>query len=113
MLGLKEMAHRMATEQWDMKRDTKKYIHYIMCSAQCEELCSELDTLNLHELRMIQGCGVPGEAWEYCNALIKKRKQEVNALIAEQGRTAKMTVETNSFSEGGDIGESAVRPSES
>ena len=96
-----------------MKQDTKKYVKYLMCSAKPEDLMEELESLNLNELRMVQGCGVPGEAWTYCNELIRKRKKEVHALIMEQGAKASMSVETGSDGESENDGTSSIRTSES
>jgi hypothetical protein len=59
-----------------------------------DRLLQELDMLNLKELRQIQGCGVPGNAWTHCNDLMQQKQREIDLIIREQGRKAFAQVET-------------------
>jgi len=53
----------------------------------------KLDELNLKELEMISGCGIPGDAWRYSIDLIKKKKLEVELFITQGGAKASATIE--------------------
>ena len=90
---LKKLAQRMMTEKWDYKAATKKYVRQIMGYYTQEELMGYLDELNYKELRMIAGCGIPGDAWRYSTDLLRKKKQEVELFIAADGKQATATVE--------------------
>jgi D-mannonate dehydratase len=91
---LKPLAQRLIKEAWHYKKQTRPYVHTTMEQMDPQQLLQELDVLNLKELRQIQGCGVPGSAWTYCNELIRKRLDEIDIIIKKQGREAFAHVET-------------------
>lgn len=85
---LKPLAQRLMKEVWHYKKQTRPYVHTTMEQMDPQRLLQELDVLNLRELRQIQGCGVPGSAWTYCNELIQKRLAEIDIIIKKQGQEA-------------------------
>jgi hypothetical protein len=64
-----------------------------------EELMRALDQLDLKELRQIQGCGVPGDAWRHCNECIRKKEAEIGLFIAQGGVQASATTEHETLEE--------------
>ena len=90
---LKELAHRMMQEKWDYKTQTKKYVRQVMGFYRQEELMEGLTELNYKELKMISGCGIPGDAWKFSFDLLKQKRQEIELLIEEHGKKATATVE--------------------
>jgi len=59
------------------------------------ELMRLLDGLNYRELKMIAGCGIPGDAWRYSLDLLRKKRVELDLLIEAHGQKATMTVESD------------------
>jgi hypothetical protein len=90
---LKILAQRMITEKWQYKEQTKKYVRQVMGYYTQERLIAALAELNYKELKMIAGCGIPGDAWRYSVDLLAKKKQEVELFIAQGGTKATATVE--------------------
>lgn len=95
---LKRLAQRLIEEKWNYKKATKPYVKDVMCYMTQEDLMRALDGLNLKELRQIQGCGVPGDAWRHCNELIRKRTQEIDLIIQDQGQKAHCKVDAEDVS---------------
>lgn len=90
---LKTLAHRMMTEKWDYKYQTKKYVRQVMGYMDQPALMKLLGGLNYRELKMIAGCGIPGDAWLYSVDLLKKKRMELDLLIEQSGQKATATVE--------------------
>jgi hypothetical protein len=90
---LRTLAQRMMKEKWDYKSATKKYVRQVMGYYDQTKLMKLLDDLNYKELKMIAGCGIPGDAWRYSVDLLAKKKAEVELFIAKGGATATTTVE--------------------
>jgi len=90
---LKQLAHRMMTEKWDFKSQTKKYVRQVMGYYDQTTLMKLLDDLNYKELKMIAGCGIPGDAWRYSIDLLKKKRDEIDLIIEEHGKKASAVVE--------------------
>lgn len=90
---LKTLAQRMITEKWEYKEQTKKYVRQVMGYYTQDRLIKALDELNYKELKMISGCGIPGDAWRHSIDLLKKKKQEVELFIAKGGAKATAVVE--------------------
>lgn len=105
---LKRLAQRLLGEKWDYKKSTKPYVRDVMRYMDQDVLMRALDQLNLKELEQIQGCGVPGDAWRYCNDLIRKRKEEIDLIINKQGAEAIAQVEINDSTEIAKYGPSGV-----
>ena len=89
----KLLAQRLMTEQWDVKRATMKYVRSVMHYYDQEKLMRLLDELNYKELKMIAGCGIPGDSWRYSVDLLDKKKKEIELFIAQDGQKATATVE--------------------
>lgn len=90
---LKELAQRMMGEKWDYKSATKKYVRQVMGYYTQEKLMMLLDGLNYKELKMIAGCGVPGDAWRYSIDLLRKKRDEIDLFISQSGQKASATIE--------------------
>lgn len=105
---LKTLAQRMISEKWEYKAQTKKYVRQIMGYHTQEKLMSLLDDLNYKELKMIAGCGIPGDAWRYSVDLLHKKKQEIELFIAQGGVKASATIEHETNKEGSRNGASRV-----
>jgi hypothetical protein len=90
---LKTLAQRMMSEKWEYKAQTKKYVRQVMGYYTQEKIMEYLDGLNYKELKMITGCGVPGDAWRYAVDLLRKKKQEIELFITQSGQKATSTVE--------------------
>lgn len=90
---LRTLAQRMMKEKWDYKSQTKKYVRQVMGYHTQEHLMELLDDLNYKELKMIAGCGIPGDAWLYAYNKLKKMRQELDLYIAQGGQSASVTVE--------------------
>ena len=90
---LRDLARRMMTEKWDYKSQTKKYVVQVMKMYKQEELMQLLEDLNYKELKMIAGCGVPGDAWRVCYDLLRKKKSELDLFIEQGGQQAHASVE--------------------
>lgn len=90
---LRDLAHRMMLEKWDYKTQTKKYVRQVMGYYRQEELMEGLTELNYKELKMISGCGIPGDAWKFSFDLLKKKRMEIDLLIEEHGKKASATIE--------------------
>lgn len=90
---LKQLAHRMMKEKWDYKSQTKKYVRQVMGYYDQVKLMQLLDELNYKELKMIAGCGIPGDAWRYSLDLLRRKREELDLLIEQHGQKATMTVE--------------------
>jgi hypothetical protein len=109
---LRELAHRMMHEKWDYKSQTKKYVRQVMGMYRQEELMEGLRELNYKELKMIAGCGVPGDAWRLSFDLLKEKRLEVELFIEKHGQQAKAIVEVNPDEEGEDDGDAGIQTSE-
>lgn len=90
---LKTLAQRMMSEKWEYKAQTKKYVRQVMGYYTQEKIMESLDGLNYKELKMITGCGVPGDAWRYAVDLLRKKKQEIELFITQSGQKATSTVD--------------------
>lgn len=90
---LKALAERLITEKWEMKRKTMEYVRYLLCSYDQKKLMNLLDELNYKELKVIAGCGIPGDAWRYSIDLLKKKREEIDLIIEEHGKKASAVVE--------------------
>lgn len=90
---LRNLAHRMMHEKWDFKSQTKKYVRQVMGMYRQEELMEGLQELNYKELKMIAGCGIPGDAWRLSFDLLKQKRQEVDLFIEKHGQQATAIVE--------------------
>jgi hypothetical protein len=90
---LKQLAQRMIAEGWEYKSQTKKYVGQVMRIYTQEKLMKLLDGLNYKELKMISGCGIPGDAWRYSYDLLRKKKLEVELFITQGGVKASATIE--------------------
>lgn len=90
---LRDLAQRMMKESWDYKSQTKKYVRQVMGMYEQEELMKLLDDLNYKELKMIAGCGIPGDAWRYAVDLLRAKKRQVDIFIEQDGQKATATVE--------------------
>jgi len=108
---LRDLAHRMMTEKWDFKSQTKKYVRQVMGFYTQVELMGGLKELTYKELRMISGCGIPGDAWKIGFDLLKVKKQEIDLIIEQHGKTAHATVEDDENEEAPDNGEYGVQTS--
>jgi len=108
---LRELAHRMMKEKWDYKTQTKKYVRQVMGYYRQEELMEGIKELNYKELKMISGCGIPGDAWRCGFDLLKQKRQEIELLIEEHGQKAKATVEIGEQPEESDNGGAGVQTS--
>lgn len=101
---LKQLAQRMMTEKWEYKSQTKKYVRQVMGYHKQEDLMKLLDDLNYKELKMIAGCGIPGDAWKYSYDLLHKKKMELDLFIEQGGQKATVTVNATGTSEGENLG---------
>ncbi len=90
---LKILAQRMMTEKWHYKSQSKGYVCQVMKALDQTELMALLDELNYKELKMISGCGIPGDAWMYSVALLKKKREEIDLFIDQGGTKASASVE--------------------
>lgn len=98
-------------EKWDYKSQTKKYVRQVMGMYRQEELMEGLRELTYKELRMIAGCGIPGDAWLLSFDLLKQKRQEIDLLIEQHGLNAHAAVELNDEPEESDNGESRIQAS--
>ncbi len=89
----KLLAQRLMTEKWEVKRKTMKYIKDVFTYYDQKKLMSLLDELNYKELKMIAGCGIPGDAWRYSVDLLHKKKMELELFIEQGGQKATVTFE--------------------
>jgi len=105
---LKTLAQRMMKEKWDYKSATKKYVRQVMGYYDQNKLMNLLDDLNYKELKMIAGCGIPGDAWRYSVDLLAKKRAEIELFIAQDGQKATMSVENENEAEDDPDGESGV-----
>jgi len=105
---LKTLANRMMTEKWEYKAQTKKYVRQVMGYYDQERLMHALDELNYKELKMIAGCGIPGDAWRYSVDLLSKKKKEIELFIAQDGQKAIAVVEPEDIEEEKPDGETGV-----
>lgn len=97
---LRDLAQRMMKEKWDYKSQTKKYVRQVMGYYDQTTLMKLLDDLNYKELKMIAGCGIPGDAWRYSLDLLRKKRDELDLLIEQHGQKATTTVELETLEEG-------------
>jgi hypothetical protein len=105
---LRDLAHRMMTEKWDYKSQTKKYVRQVMSYYDQVKLMQLLDELNYKELKMIAGCGIPGDAWRYSLDLLRRKREELDLLIEAHGQKATMTVEHENETEENPDGKTRV-----
>ena len=96
---LKTLAQRMIAEKWEYKAETKKYVRQVMGYYTQEKLMKLLDELNYKELKMIAGCGVPGDAWRYSVDLLRKKKTEIELFISQDGQKATTVAELETCEE--------------
>lgn len=105
---LRNLAQRMMKEKWDYKSQTKKYVRQVMGYYDQTTLMRLLDDLNYKELKMIAGCGIPGDAWRYSLDLLRRKREELDLLIEQHGQKATMTVEHENEIEEGPDGKTGV-----
>jgi hypothetical protein len=96
---LRDLAHRMMTEKWDYKSQTKKYVRQVMSYYDQVKLMQLLSELNYKELKMIAGCGIPGDAWRYSLDLLRQKREELDLLIEAHGQKATTTVDIDTSEE--------------
>lgn len=77
----------------EYRQQNKNYVRYEMKNLSQEDLIDDLKSMNLAELRYVQGAGVPGHANLICMQLIAKRKQEYNEFLKQQSRRKINSVE--------------------
>jgi hypothetical protein len=105
---LKTLAQRMILEKWEYKEQTKKYVRQVMGYYTQERLMKALEDLNYKELKMIAGCGIPGDAWRYSVDLLRKKKDEIDLFVAQGGVKASATIEHEPDEEENPDGETGV-----
>jgi hypothetical protein len=105
---LRDLAQRMMKEKWDYKSQTKKYVRQVMGYYDQTDLMIKLNELNYKELKMIAGCGVPGDAWRFTLDLLKKKRDEIDLLIEEHGKKATATVELDDIKEESSNGDAGI-----
>lgn len=106
---LKTLAHRMMQEKWDYKSQTKKYVRQVMGYYRQEELIAALEHLTYKELKMIAGCGIPGDAWRVSVDLLKRKREEIDLLIEQHGQQATATIEPDADSGDDSDGEGRIQ----
>lgn len=101
---LKTLAQRMMKEKWDYKSATKKYVRQVMGYYDQTKLMRLLDDLDYKELKMIAGCGIPGDAWRYSIDLLRKKRDEIDLFISQSGQKATAIVNATGTSKGDNLG---------
>jgi len=81
---IKKKVREILKDPPQYRRPGMDYLRYLMKNMDQEELIGYLRDLNLEELRMAVGCGVPGTAMLVAHALLRKRKKELAAIIEKQ-----------------------------
>jgi len=92
---LRDLAQRMMKEKWDYKSQTKKYVRQVMGMYSQDELKKLLDGLNYKELKMVTGCGIPGDAWLFAYYKLRKFKNDLELYISQGGQSAQAVVKQN------------------
>lgn len=90
---VKRQARKAVETKPEYRQAELKYLKYIMQDLSQETLIECLKTLNLRELKMAIGAGVPGHAMYVANELLSEKKQRMEMFIEQDGVTA--TVETD------------------
>ena len=109
---VKRQARRCVLAKPEYRQAELKYLRYIMMDLSQETLKECLKTLNLRELKMAIGAGVPGEAMRFANELLQKKKRRMELFIEQDGKTATSEVEIEFPPEGEKDGKGEVCTSE-
>lgn len=88
-----EKVRRYMSDKPEYRQQNKNYVRYEMKNLSQEDLIKDLKTMNLAELRYVQGAGVPGHANLICMQLIAKRKKEYDEFLKQQSRRPIESVE--------------------
>lgn len=103
-------ANAVATKRMYVKAELK-YIGSVMKELSQEDLVECLETLNMKELKMVIGAGVPGHALFKAHELLREKKERMEMFIENEGTSATVEVETNEEEEEEPVEEEPVQKS--
>jgi len=106
---VKKQARKAVETKPEYRQAELKYLKYIMQDLDQEILIECLRTLNLRELKMAIGAGVPGHAMYEANRLLSEKKRRMEMFIEQDGAVATSETEIEYPQEVEQNGESEVR----
>jgi len=92
---VKERAHRILTSDKMYREEEIKYLRSVLKGIDQEELIRHLETLNYPELKAVVSCGIPGHAQSHALIMLKKKRDALDAYVAEGGIEAKMETQVD------------------
>jgi len=109
---VKRQARKAVETKPEYRQAELKYLKYIMQDLSQEALIECLQTLNIRELKMAIGAGVPGHAMYEANKLLSEKKHRMEMFIESDGAVATVETELNEPVEVSEDAEKEFQPSE-
>ena len=109
---IKEKCVQILTTKPVYRKAEIAYLRYMMRDLDQITLMKDLETLNIRELRMAIGAGVPGHAMHKANELLRDKKIKMEEFIEQDNGTISVEYDEDQPVEMVNDGESGVQTSE-